>query len=328
MTVTPEISVLMANYNGERYLPAAIRSLQAQTFENWELLFVDDASRDASVEIATTFAKADRRIRVEARACNGGAAAARNAALAQAKGRWLAVFDSDDLMRPQRLETLLARAQADGAAIIADNLYVFAEDKEPRLFLPPSYVSSPTWIGLAAFIDSNRLYARAPDLGFLKPMFRSDLLKDNSIAYDERLRIGEDYHLMCRLLATGERIRLEPEAYYLYRKHSQSVSYRISVPALLAMIAADERLAEGVEPIPREVELALKRRRTSLETMLEYERVIQMLKSGHYIPAAAAGARSPFIWPLLSRPLLARLRRLAQALRSAAPPMPDAARAR
>lgn len=314
--MTPEISVAMANYNGARYLGAAIKSLQSQTFPHWELIFVDDGSKDNSVELALRMAARDPRIRVIANQGNHGPAAARNRAIDLAKGQWIAVLDSDDLMRADRLEVLRERARSDRAAIVADNLLVFSDETAKAIyFLPADYANAPRWIGLAEYIDSNRLYSRTPDLGYLKPMISLDRLRASGVRYDEHLKIGEDYELIARLMASGLKLRLEPTAHYLYRKHAGSISHRIHAEALQALIEANERLGHAIRASETDVLTALKRRGQSLHAMLVYDRVIGMLKDGDYAHAAQASLMEPRIWPLLTRPVRARMGRLAKAMR-------------
>jgi succinoglycan biosynthesis protein ExoO len=311
MSEVPEISVIMANYNGARHIERAIASLQAQTLQSWELIFADDASSDESVAIAERLARTDGRIRISASATNGGPAAVRNRAIALARGRWIAVFDSDDIMAPERLEALLARAQADGASIVADDLLTFVDGSSKFTpFLGKRLGERPSWIGLAEFIDSNRLRSRTPDLGYLKPMFRAEMLRHSAIRYDERLRIGEDYDLLARLIAQGNLLRLEPKPLYLYRKHPGSTSHRIRTDQIRSLIEADRRFAADVRILSKEEARALRRRTNELKVMLTYETVVELIKAGAYGRAAALSIGAPPIWPLLTRPVTARLRRL------------------
>ena len=96
------VSIIMPNYNSEKYIKATIKSVLAQTYQNWELLFVDDCSSDTSLGIANAFQ--DERIRIFSMKENGGAALARNKAIEEAKGRWIAFLDSDDLWTSDKLE--------------------------------------------------------------------------------------------------------------------------------------------------------------------------------------------------------------------------------
>jgi succinoglycan biosynthesis protein ExoO len=194
---------------------------------------------------------------------------------------------------------------------VADDLLIFSDaDRMPRPFLPKKFGAHPCWIGLAQYVDSNRLYSRVPDLGYLKPFIATDLLRRTAIQYDERLRIGEDYEIMARLLSTGTRIRLEPTANYLYRKHPQSVSHRIDSAHIAALLEADERLVDSMGELRPNVARAFARRKHSLNAMLTYDRVVVSIKAGRYAKAASLIAQAPQIWPLLGRPVRARLERV------------------
>ena len=99
-----KVSIIMPNYNCEKFIEETISSVLAQTYENWELLIVDDCSTDSSVEIIKNYCKNDDRIKLFINEENSGAAASRNWALREATGKWIAFLDSDDLWKPQKLE--------------------------------------------------------------------------------------------------------------------------------------------------------------------------------------------------------------------------------
>jgi Glycosyltransferases involved in cell wall biogenesis len=96
------VSIIMPSYNTGAYIAQTIRSVQRQTYENWELIIVDDCSTDNSAETVQPFL-ADRRIRFYHNAENRGAAQTRNRALRLARGRWIAFLDSDDLWEADKL---------------------------------------------------------------------------------------------------------------------------------------------------------------------------------------------------------------------------------
>lgn len=95
------VSIIMPSYNTGRFLAESIRSVLAQTYDNWELIVVDDCSTDDTDAVVAGFT--DPRIRYFKNEKNSGAAQSRNRALREAKGRWIAFLDSDDLWEPEKL---------------------------------------------------------------------------------------------------------------------------------------------------------------------------------------------------------------------------------
>jgi succinoglycan biosynthesis protein ExoO len=312
----PSVSVITANYNGARHLPQAVRSVLDQSLGDLELIVVDDASTDDSIAVVEAAAARDPRVRLLRQPRNGGPGAARNAGLAAARGRWIAIFDGDDLMAPDRLERLVNAACACWAEIVVDNLIVFDDaGAEPwRPFLSGAAYAHPRWLTLADYIDSARMYSNRPQLGYLKPLISARALERTGVRYREDLRIGEDYDLILRLLAEGARMRLEPAALYRYRRHAASTSHAIQRAQLDAMAAADAEFASAYPDQPAEVRRALAARRRSIDAALAYDSVIAELKARHVTEGLKASLKSPACWPLLAMPVKARLKRLAQRL--------------
>ena len=98
------VSIITPVYNCERLLSKTIESVINQTYDNWELLLVDDCSSDNSATIAKKYVKKDKRVKYIKLKQNSGAAVARNTALENSKGRFVAYLDSDDLWKPEKLE--------------------------------------------------------------------------------------------------------------------------------------------------------------------------------------------------------------------------------
>ena len=101
------VSIIMPSYNTAKYIGDSIKSVLAQTYGNWELIIVDDCSTDNTDEVVAEFLS-DERIRYLKNEKNSGAAISRNYALREAKGKWIAFLDSDDLWLPEKLEKQLA----------------------------------------------------------------------------------------------------------------------------------------------------------------------------------------------------------------------------
>jgi succinoglycan biosynthesis protein ExoO len=312
------VSIIMANYNGEKYIGAAMESVLRQTLSQIELIVVDDASADASVSIAAHYAAADPRIKLVTTDSNRGPATARNRALAAAKGEWIAIMDSDDVMHPTRLETLIHAAEGDGADMAADDLIVFYGDggKPSHSFLANAYGGVAFWAGLADYIRFNTFYSKRPGLGYLKPVIRAGELDAAKVSYNESLKIGEDYDLAVKLLAHGIRYRIYPKQLYYYRKHTASVSHRLSEAAIKAMLAADARLEGQLLAKAPDLGPVLAARTRSLETALAFERFITALKARNLAAAAALACQRPRLVTLLDEPARAQLARLRQAIAS------------
>jgi glycosyltransferase involved in cell wall biosynthesis len=102
----------MPTYNCAKYIEASIRSVLEQTYTDWELLIVDDCSSDHTDQVVSLFH--DERIRFFRNEKNSGAAIARNVALREAKGRWIAFLDSDDLWLPDKLERQIEFMERNG----------------------------------------------------------------------------------------------------------------------------------------------------------------------------------------------------------------------
>ena len=113
------VSIVVPVYNAADYLEETVRSVQRQTFGDWELLLVDDHSSDKSRELVQRLAKEDGRIRpLVQEAGKKGAAAARNFGMSRAEGQYLAFLDADDVWRPDKLEKELGFLRRKGAAFV------------------------------------------------------------------------------------------------------------------------------------------------------------------------------------------------------------------
>lgn len=102
-----KVSIITPSWNCGNFLEETIRSIQSQTYTDWELLFQDDCSTDNTKELVERLAKTDHRIKYECNPQNSGAAITRNNALRRANGRWVAFLDSDDIWLPEKLEKQL-----------------------------------------------------------------------------------------------------------------------------------------------------------------------------------------------------------------------------
>ena len=196
------MSVVIKSYNHARYVEQTIRSVLAQTLEDFEIVFTDDASTDETPEIVTRFA--DRRIRFARLPYNHGIPRAMNATVARARGEYIAILNSDDFALPERLATQVAFLRANPAvAAVFDVPRQVGESGEPvegfgRLFDVPFAHANPSrqeWLHYF-FFHANCLCAPSA-------MIRRAAYFETG-PYDPRLRFLHDLDKWVRLLESYE----------------------------------------------------------------------------------------------------------------------------
>ncbi len=298
----PRVSVVIAAYEAAGFIGAAVASALAQTLREIEVIVVDDASKDDSLGAARAAGGGDPRLSCIRLEHNGGPSAARNAGFAAAKGDWIAVLDADDAMEPGRLEALVVFAEAEGADIAADHLLVVETGREPAVL---QLHGLPSPLTLAAYARDDR---RGGGSGYLKPLFRRAFLARHAIAYDESLRVAEDWTLVADALALGARYVILEQPLYRYTVHAGSISHRLSVPKLEAMVASADTLAARHDGrLDADARRALAERRAGLLDWLAFQTFVDALKARRPVAGVTSLAKRPGAWPLLRGPIVARL---------------------
>ena len=211
----PRVSIVIPAYNSENTILRALESAQSQTLADIEIIIIDDASTDRTVELVLGRQNKDARIRIFRRETNGGPAAARNMGIALAGGEWIALLDADDRMAPIRLERLLERAK-DTDVLIADNLsmYDLHADKVVKLGIDPLVIGHELRLNCESFVARcTSDQADAVDFGLLKPLLRVSHLQQHGVSYDETMRYAEDFRFYLDTLLAGGSLLLLSEAY-------------------------------------------------------------------------------------------------------------------
>jgi Glycosyltransferases involved in cell wall biogenesis len=137
------VSIITPTYNCAKYIGETIKSVQSQTYQDWEMLIVDDCSSDNTNEIVQQFSETDTRIKYICLSSNSGAAVARNHALKLAQGRWIAFLDSDDLWHSDKLEKQIAYMKKINASFSYTRYSEIREDGEHN----NKIISGPKKIG-------------------------------------------------------------------------------------------------------------------------------------------------------------------------------------
>jgi len=202
--VLPVVSVILPAYNASTSIAAAVASVRAQTFADWELIIVDDGSTDETGEIVRAAANDDPRIRIE-RIAHGGVVAAHNAGLALAAGRFVARMDADDEMFPDRLQeqVVLLERRADLGCVSC--LVAFGGDPERAR----GYALHVDWLNeLHEPDDISRCRFIESPVANPSTMVRREVLERWG-SYRES-DWPEDYEFWLRLLDAGVRIAKVP----------------------------------------------------------------------------------------------------------------------
>ena len=211
----PTVTVLMAVFNAESYLREAIASVLSQTLPDFELVIVDDCSTDGSWPIVVDAASADNRILPVRRVAQGGASAALNLGLAQARGAYVTRQDGDDVSVPTRL--------AEQVAFLETHQEVGAAGTQAFFIDPAGAV-----LGVTSFpeVDSEIQPALLDRMCFIGPtvMARRDAFERAGFSFDEALAGSEDYDLCLRLAEVAALANLSGKL-YRYRQHASSVSH-------------------------------------------------------------------------------------------------------
>lgn len=127
-----KVSVIMPAYNCERFIGESIQSVQKQTYANWELIVVNDASTDHTADEVLQYQKLDHRIKLINLAVNSGTQAARNTAIRNSSGQYIAFLDSDDLWEPDKLKEQIAFMQANGYGFTFTAYHPFSSEVNGR----------------------------------------------------------------------------------------------------------------------------------------------------------------------------------------------------
>lgn len=219
-----KFSVIIPIYKVEQYLEECVQSVLAQTYDDFEVILVDDGSPDNCPAMCDNYAANDNRIKVIHKQ-NGGLSDARNAGLALACGDFVVFADSDDywddLEVLQKVADLIERYPNIDVVI---GRYKILRDK---LYFPKSFdlekIDDSTVVGTLAYLIASKLY----NVGVWDKFIRRSILIENKIKFEKGL-LCEDYDWCFQLYAHVRKLKVLPEAFYVYRKRKGSISTFVS----------------------------------------------------------------------------------------------------
>ncbi|AMO22091.1 glycosyltransferase family 2 protein [Ramlibacter solisilvae] len=203
------VSIITPAYKAAGVIGRTVDSVLAQTYPHWEMLIADDCSPDDTRAVVSEWARRDARIQLIPLERNGGPAAARNAALAKAQGRWVAFLDSDDMWLPNKLERSLAHAQAHRSPLVFTGFRRVSHDESRT----GDYIGVPPTLSYGQLLGNTAIAT-------------STVLVDRSICGDVRMQrvYYDDFVCWLGILKRGFVAHGLDEDLMRYRVMAQSVS--------------------------------------------------------------------------------------------------------
>ena len=219
----PLVSVIMPAYNAERYIAESIQSVVDQTYDNWELIIVDDGSTDKTAETVQSFAASENRIKYIFQP-NSGQGKARNTAVENSTGSLIAFLDSDDLWLTEKLECQLQTLIDTKADVVFSDVIIFYEPGDN--LGPTEFPIAAGRIEGAQMFDLLLFQNRIP---VLSTMLRREIFKiggpfDESMSYQG----CEDYDLWLKLASRGAIFYGMTSKLVRYRRHPHSMTHKES----------------------------------------------------------------------------------------------------
>ena len=215
----PLVSVIVPVYNVGSYLGPCLESIRAQTYPRLEVLLVNDGSTDGSRAICAAMVRDDGRFRLLDQA-NAGVSAARNAALAQASGKYLQFVDGDDRLSPQATETLVHSAEATGADLVIAHFLRVDGERQAR----QGHIKGARLLTRQEFAQE---MVKAPAnyyYGVLwNKLYRRSIISAQGLTFAPEVSWGEDFLFNLEYLRHVRLVSAVPEAVYSYYKRRGSL---------------------------------------------------------------------------------------------------------
>lgn len=224
------ISIIIPVYNGEKYLRKCLDSVTGQSFQDVEILIVNDGSKDRSQQILEEYAARDTRIQLICQE-NKGVSAARNAGLDRARGEYIFFFDCDDVLMNDALKALHAAALSTGADLVIGN-YKYLHQATGELQTPGQWVRSCVFSG-SEILQCCHLTCLPPN-----KLWKRSLIEEHGIRmYD--LKMGEDLSFFLRVLTRCQKVATVEDCIFHYRIYDGSSSYSYNMNAVQYIDAFD-----------------------------------------------------------------------------------------
>lgn len=208
-TINPSVSIIVPVYNASTTLCRCIDSILAQTFTDFELLLINDGSKDNSGVICDEYVAKDARVRVIHKE-NGGVSSARNLGLDNAKGEWIAFVDSDDWVAVGYIKNLYSHATDNIDLVVSFPTYIYNDGSSKIPKYKEMRVCEHNFEKI--FVEHSMHQNTSP----WSKLFRKQLIEENNIRFCEEMHIGEDLLFLYNFMLVSIRMYISPDTDYMY----------------------------------------------------------------------------------------------------------------
>ena len=220
-TNQPLVTIITPLYNAEKFIAQTIQSVINQTYQNWEMIMVDDCSTDSSREIVKQYEKNDSRIRLIKSETNfGGPARPRNVGIENADGDYITFLDADDVWLPEKLEKQIDFIQKYNVDIV----YTLANIIDENSIYRGAFNGHRIYNKLKYFMNEKNILYYTNFININSVLMKTD--KQKRFSEDKNLIALEDWSYWIDSLDSGLKVKLLEERLLNYRVHSASISLR------------------------------------------------------------------------------------------------------
>lgn len=207
------VSIIVPVYNTAQYLPVCLDSILAQSYEDFELVLVDDGSTDNSGAICDAYAAKDSRVRVFHQP-NGGVSAARNHGVKEAQGDWICYVDSDDEVKPDYLQVMVEAISSERCLVMGN----LSDDRMSGNLREDITLQGEAMVRY--LLESGALFLSGP----VAKLFRRELLVKHDIHFPEGIHYGEDMVYLFQYLNVIDEVAIRKTINYLVRFRDDSLT--------------------------------------------------------------------------------------------------------
>lgn len=247
-----KLSVIIPVYNVEKYVEQCLHSVVGQSYENLEIIIVNDGSTDKSWDICEKFASIDSRIKL-IHQINGGVSVARNTGIENSTGNYITFVDSDDWLEKEMYSKMMSQAEKfpDLDMIMCDTVLISDGCKKTSSeFIRGGYYSNDEIISdLYPTLLVTENFGKIPIVSACSSLFRRSVLEKNRIRFNPSLKYSEDYLFMAEIMISVKSyFYLKGDFNYNYRQHPDSRSKLLQRDWWSSLLLLSRKLKEFLEP--------------------------------------------------------------------------------